>query len=146
MKLAFTGTRKGMTERQRGIVLQLVEERREKILSAHHGGCLGADLDFHSICLGLALPVVEVWPGHVPSWRARCEETMTTKVITHQVMNTLDRNWEIVHSADLLIACPESPVEQLRSGTWSTVRISSRLNVPCIVVSPYESEEVDRGF
>jgi hypothetical protein len=34
----------------------------------------------------------------------------------------LDRNKEIVRETALLVAAPAEAVEQLRSGTWSTVR------------------------
>lgn len=40
------------------------------------------------------------------------------------------RNDELVAQADLLLAFPETQVEQLRSGTWATIRRARKAGVP----------------
>lgn len=135
-RLAFTGTRKGMTARQLRIVEELIEQHQPDL--AVHGGCRGADDEFHTLCVRFAIPFIEVFPSNIPSMRAPCVGSKYTVVSVAEPQEPLERNWDIVRKADLLIACPETELEVLRSGTWATVRISSRLNIPCLVVAPTE--------
>jgi hypothetical protein len=133
-RLAFTGTRRGMTDRQLSIVEGLIEQHRPDI--AVHGGCLGADDEFHTLCIRFNIPFVEVFPSNIPTMRALCIGSKYTIVSVAAPQPPLDRNWDIVRKADLLIACPDTELERVRSGTWATVRISSRLDIPCLVVAP----------
>ena len=48
----------------------------------------------------------------------------------------LERNKEIVASSNLLIACPVGDKEELRSGTWSTVRFARKICTELVIVYP----------
>jgi len=48
----------------------------------------------------------------------------------------LTRNHDIVDCTELLIACPKSMKEELRSGTWATVRYARKLERPVIIIYP----------
>ena len=51
-----------------------------------------------------------------------------------EVLPPLVRNARIVQAADLLIAAPEQDIEQLRSGTWATVRAARKKGIPVIML------------
>jgi predicted Rossmann fold nucleotide-binding protein DprA/Smf involved in DNA uptake len=144
MRLAFTGTHKGMTPRQHSIVKQILEEYVEKdILIVTHGCCLGADAEFHDLCLHFSVPFIDVWPCNIEKMTARLTPTplsSNSRVILHLPQPPLDRNWDIVREADLVVACPESAVESLRSGTWATVRYADQLDKTIKVIKPYDDD------
>jgi hypothetical protein len=48
----------------------------------------------------------------------------------------LDRNKDIVRETASLIAAPAEPEEQLRSGTWSTVRFARKQGKPVFLILP----------
>lgn len=141
MRLAFTGTRKGMTPRQHSIVKQIMEQFEPELVT--HGACVGADAEFHELALYFGVAVIEVWPANIPKLRATLKEPgLMDKsiVIVKEPQPPLDRNWDIVREADLVIACPESATEMLRSGTWATVRYAEQLNKTIKVIRPYDED------
>lgn len=127
MKIGFTGTRKGMSALQ----LKEVEEWLHNAaadfhLSVHHGICIGADVEFHSIVRKLfgPWPIIHGWPstlsGMTGEWAANnCDKL-------HEPMAPLLRNLKIVESVDILLAAPFEMEEQRRGGTWSTIRAVKR--------------------
>ena len=48
----------------------------------------------------------------------------------------LDRNKDIVLETQTLVATPAETTEQLRSGTWSTVRYARKLKRPAVLILP----------
>jgi hypothetical protein len=53
----------------------------------------------------------------------------------------LDRNKDIVDASHMLIAIPNSPKEEERSGTWSTIRYAQKKGVPVMLIYPDGSTE-----
>jgi hypothetical protein len=130
MRLGFTGTQKGLSI---GQVNQLQDSlRRLQPVEVHHGDCLGADTEFHLICVSLKVPLIVIHPCDIPAKRANCHlrEHSISKVVVLPVKAPLERNQDIVRCAQKLLACPYDRQEQLRSGTWATVRYARRLNKP----------------
>lgn len=138
MILAFTGTRKGMTPRQHSIVKQILEEFEPT--EVHHGGCIGADTEFHELCSHLEVPYIHVWPSNLPSMQGVIGSHFNVIVHYHPPQPPLDRNWDIVREADLVVACPESAVESIRSGTWATVRYADQLDKQIKVIKPFDDD------
>lgn len=140
MRLGFTGTQHGMTCVQMTRVENLVEELFP--LVAAHGDCIGADEDFHRICrrTNSAMWVI----GHPPlkeGKRAWCnfDEVREPK-------DYLERNHCIVNECDMLIAAPRTHQEELRSGTWSTIRSAWKSGKHVIIVYPDGSfSETNKG-
>jgi hypothetical protein len=128
MELGFSGSRDGMTYAQVITVFRLLGELKpEKV---HHGDCVGADHDFHSIATYLDIPI----KGHPPTdskLRAFCpfKEAAEEK-------GYLDRNKDIVNESDLLLATPKEASEQWRGGTWSTIRYAKKNKKSVIIVWP----------
>jgi len=135
MKLGFTGTQKGMTPQQQMAVELLLT--RLMVAEAHHGDCVGADEQFHHAVLTrnacIRKPPIQLI-GHPPLLqhrRAWCQFNIFMPPKPY-----LDRNHDIVDAIDALIVCPNTPVEQRRSGTWATFRYAKRMKKPMIVILP----------
>jgi len=121
MKLGFTGTREDMTGAQNIQVLELV--KRLSVTEAHHGDCVGADREFHSICRLVSLPRVEginivIHPPLNPALRAFCQgDVMRT------AKGYFERSMDIVGETSALIVAPkqmQKPKSLRGSGTWQT--------------------------
>ena len=116
MKIGFTGTREGMTEIQKNeLYHKLVEYGATEF---HHGDCVGADAEAHVIAYGLK---IVIHPPEDDSLRAYCESDFILDPLPH-----LKRNKAIVDQTDVLFATPKEMVEELRSGTWSTIRYANK--------------------
>jgi hypothetical protein len=121
VKVGFTGTRQGMTEVQCRHTAALLAGATE----AHHGDCVGADEQFHELCLGLGVPVV-LHPPIDDRLRAFC----LSATHTLEARPYLERNRDIVNICDLLIAAPkeaDEPDPARGQGTWSTIRYARRV-------------------
>lgn len=129
-KVGFTGTSKGMTPGQKKEIASALGPIAHKVVG-HHGDCVGADSEFHDICLELGIPVV-IHPPKNPKSRAYCKGAKQV----HSEYDYLTRNHHIVDNAMLLIAAPKSQEEELRSGTWATVRYARKQNVSIYMVTP----------
>lgn len=120
MIVGFTGTQFGASTRQ--VVNLKFELSKLGCTELHHGDCVGADAQAHAVALELGIPVVLHPPINMVK-RAFCQGAMRCEEARHY----LDRNQKIVDDVDILIACPFSPREMRRSGTWSTVRYARRI-------------------
>jgi len=49
------------------------------------------------------------------------------------------RNRDIVDESDMMVACPGGP-EELRSGTWSTIRYAHKQGKEVLILMPEEDE------
>ena len=127
MKTGFTGTQNGMTPKQIVSVLGLLTGTTE----GHHGVCIGADEQFHRMCIRSGCRTV----GHPPvdtnkmSQNCICHEQRKPKPF-------LIRNHEIVDDVDRMIAAPAQGKEILRSGTWATIRYAKKVGRLLRVVFP----------
>lgn len=135
LSVGFTGTRTGMTQNQKLRLASILCElaSRYSIYAFHHGDCIGADEQFHDIVLMLFnKPTVILHPCNLKSQRAFCTDEnnpkATLRFFHHEDVfpPPLVRNKEIVQNIDFLIAAPATAKEQLRSGTWATIRYLNR--------------------
>ncbi len=128
MDVGFTGTREGMTPRQQ-------EDLRKTLLSLgqgvfHHGDCIGADAEAHRIARDLGWLIV-IHPPENEKARAFMAADAVRKPEAY-----MTRNAAIVRESLVLIAAPKTPVEQIRSGTWATVRRARFMERTVIVLVP----------
>jgi len=130
MIYGFTGTRAGMTKRQKQALELILCDY--SMAAFHHGGCHGADFEAHKIA---ALHVARnVHPGDDTShqwWEQRKEYAKL-----HPWKPYLERNHDIVDVCEVLIAAPKSLAEELRSGTWATIRYARKVGKPVIILDP----------
>jgi hypothetical protein len=130
-RVGFTGSREGMSDRQAEAVAALLG--RWEVESAHHGCCVGADTEFAAIASRNGCHVVG-YPSNLVGLTSKaavllCHELRPPKP-------PLYRNWDIVNATDVLIATPRTAAEELRSGTWATVRYARKVGRPVHVVMP----------
>lgn len=131
MIIGFTGARSGMSFDQRVNV-------RELLLQLHptevrHGDCVGSDAQFHDIASETLPLLIVIHPPSNDSARAFCRSTYTRVL---PALPYLERNKAIVNASDILIATPATATEELRSGTWSTIRYARKTDKRVIVIEP----------
>ena len=129
--VGFTGTQRGMTPPQRAAVMRLLRGMAGLHI-LHHGDCIGADAEAHAGALALGWSIV-VHPPIVVAKRAWCTGP-SCEVLPPAPY--LTRNQHIVDASLLVIATPGEPVEQLRSGTWATIRYARRQRKQVMIVPP----------
>ena len=128
MKVGFTGTREGMTMNQlEQLVLSL---QSANVSEFHHGDCLGADAEAHDIvrdfypdCKIVVHPPVK---NYMRAWKKGD--------VLLEPLDYIARDRKIVESTDFLIGAPLVNEEQIRSGTWTTIRHARRLNKNHVVL------------
>jgi hypothetical protein len=137
--VGFTGTRKGMTAIQMSAVMECLD-KLPGALEVHHGCCVGADAELvrylSELNKGERAGQIKII-GHPSTVRGMVDEESVE--LSHELTMPgapLDRNKRIVLSSSFLLACPDTDEEQLRSGTWMTVRYAARIARPVRVVGP----------
>lgn len=121
MRIGFTGTQIGMSQHQKEqFVLKMLELSPVEF---HHGDCEGADADAHLIVREF-LPNVRIiiHPPEIMAKKACMKGDEYRKPKAYLV-----RNQDIVNETEFLFAAPKSNEEELRSGTWSTVRYARKV-------------------
>jgi hypothetical protein len=124
----FTGTQKGMTEAQRISMQQLLQKLN--VVELHHGDCIGADAQAHELAKDLGIFLV-IHPPAIEAKRAWKQGDVHLLEKPY-----LERNRDIVYDSQLLIATPKSTQEELRSGTWATVRHARKLKKSVYLIFP----------
>ena len=134
LKIGFTGTQSGMTFDQKNNFLVTLRELNEEfhLTEFHHGDCIGADADAHKL-MQIYFPHVEIrkHPPEDPKKRAFCEGGFCYTEKPYLV-----RNHMIVDETDMLIATPENGNEEMRSGTWATIRYAKKTDKKITIISP----------
>lgn len=129
MKVGFTGTQAGMTEQQKARIIEFLDDN--PVDEVHHGDCIGSDSDFHVLVLESyrRIPIL-IHPPSNPAKRAFCRGDREFVPLPYLV-----RNREIVSVTEVLLATPKGP-EELRSGTWSTIRYARKIGHPVHIFWP----------
>jgi len=130
MSVGFTGTQIGMTNIQKGRVKKALDKLSQNHDVFHHGDCIGADSEAHSMAVDSGFSVV-LHPPSISTKRAFCKADES-----RSPMDYLQRNLEIVKESDILLAAPKEKDEQLRSGTWSTIRKARKLGKKIAIFLP----------
>lgn len=130
MIIGFTGTRKGMSQEQIKTVINLLISLNSE--EVHHGDCVGADADFHSISQKFNVDIVGHPASGVGNQRAFCEG------FSHpcEEKPPLERNRDIIDDSDILIATPKVFSEERRGGTWATIRYAISSGKKVYIVYP----------
>lgn len=142
-KFGFTGTRAGMTREQRSAFGLLMDHHggegfmHQYRPEFHHGDCIGSDFEAHNIAHMFEWRIV-LHPPSNSSQRAFCSADEEREPKPY-----LDRNKDIVNETAVLIATPGEMEEQLRSGTWSTIRYARKKGKRIIVLYPDGSMNVE---
>lgn len=100
--------------------------------NVHHGDCINADAWFHAWATGPRKyrPFVHVHPPDKDTFRAGCIGN-----VNHVPKPYMKRNDDIVKASNALLAMPHGP-EEVRSGTWATIRRARKKGIPIFIVYP----------
>jgi hypothetical protein len=128
IKIGFTGNRHGLTPEQKEQIVLILDKYNNIIVS--HGDCVGSDTDFHNLCIQYKEThldkqiMIHIFPPIIPTLRAFNQADLLMDEKPY-----LERNLNIIKYSLVLIACPiDKNKEELRSGTWSTIRQAKKLN------------------
>lgn len=133
MEIGFTGTRRGLTERQKSALQFLLSE--EDWFT--HGGCHGADRDADCIAEDIIGQKnrIHIRPGDKKQYRYWVANRDRLNVFSPKPY--LERNKQIVDDSDVLVAAPSSLEEQFKgSGTWATIRYARKKGKPVFILDP----------
>lgn len=129
--LGFTGTQRGLSAQQRAILDAHFRIAPEPPIFFHHGDCIGADSEAHDLFTSIwGHDHVIIHPPLNPKKRAF---RVSPNVLAER--DYRDRNRDIVLQCNILLACPIGE-EELRSGTWMTVRIARKSNRSHVIIYP----------
>ena len=137
--IGFTGTRNILPpEQQHGLAAVLESLKRKGFDTIHHGDCVGADAISHNLAGTLGLLRVS-HPPAVRTFQAFCQAEENREPLDY-----IARNHVIVDESEILVVCPKGP-EELRSGTWATVRYARALGRPILLVWPNGKVTTEKG-
>jgi hypothetical protein len=128
--VGITGTRFGLSVPQSKGLFEVLRRLFVYDSVLHHGDCKGVDEQGSALARALGYKLC----SHPPvddKLRAYVQSDFTMLPLPY-----LDRNRVIVDQSSVLVACPDSVVESLRSGTWSTVRYAREVVRPVVLVLP----------
>lgn len=129
--LAFTGTQKGLTEEQQAALKRhMLRFRDHGIEWFRNGDCIGADEE-----------AAQTWTGmggriHLHPGDNRRKRAMLAADREESPAPNLTRNRTMVDGSHALIACPAGFREELRSGTWATIRYARKHRRPVTIIWP----------
>ncbi len=98
--------------------------------AANCGDAVGAEAEARAIARAHGIRVV-VHPPTVDDLQAFYSADAVLVPLPY-----LTRNKRIVDASAVLVACPQSPEEEARSGTWSTVLYARQQGKPVYLVLP----------
>jgi hypothetical protein len=135
--VGFTGTKNGMQSNQK---LEFVEYLRYLkglgYTHFHHGDCIGADAQAARFAKALGFILV-CHPGHPRDKSNTMYRAFTDfNDVMHEVKPFIKRDHDIVDAVETMIATPAGE-EEIRSGTWSTVRYAKRMGKPVYIIVPH---------
>ena len=140
--IGMTGSRYGIDKRALNRFEQFLQKEFHLIEKCRHGDCQGADTIFHNKIIEFNSSdkyenqaKIIIHPPNIPILRSYCgfkEDKVTPiddpNIKSLRVRPFLDRNKHIVDKSDMLLAFPRMMEEELRSGTWSTIRYARKKN------------------
>jgi hypothetical protein len=144
MMVGFTGTRNGLRPVQHNRLTDVVSKLS---LSAFvHGGCTGADTLAH-YAVRESFPDIPIFilPADRDNGSTVTMPLYPEKNIILQPREPLERDRIIVRVVAGLVATPNTMAEELRSGTWYTIRQARKRGVPVLIVWPDGSLTIEEN-
>lgn len=125
----MTGTQRGLTLKQHDAAVDLLSALKPEFFC--HGDCIGADLQVATIARSIGEITIVGFPPDKDHKRAFFDSDITRSPAPY-----LERNHAIVDEADLMICFPKGFNEELRSGTWATIRYAKKTETNMVVIFP----------
>lgn len=133
MKIGITGTRSGLTEKQRlGVeeCLIVMMTNLDEVIELHHGDCIGVDIEVAEIAAGLGLITV-CHPPEKSSLRAYHDSDEVRSPLSY-----FARNRNIVDESEILLVAPFQEEWQSKGGTWYTHDYAKKTGKSIIILYP----------
>jgi hypothetical protein len=127
--VGVTATREGLSPEQNKWIKDFLNRNGAAVM--HHGDCIGGDEELAEIFSNFDTYII-AHPGL--SSHQRANSKYNDIVLPRQDYQV--RNRYIVKLSQILLAFPRGPLEEIRSGTWSTVRYAKRENSKLIIIGP----------
>lgn len=135
-EIGITATRDGLTvDQARAFRNWLMDTGGERY---HHGSCKGGDAQAHRIIRDL--PFKTHVTLHMPTDLRQTEPCDGDDV--REPFPYLERNHNIVNECTHLIGLPNGMREQLRSGTWATLRYARKIERSFTIIWPDGSRSI----
>ena len=129
MIIGFTGTQGKISDRATCYLSKLFIALKDMgATELHHGDCIGADTIAHRLWGSKTV----IHPPIDNGRRSFCVGRETKYVSAKPF---IERNHDIVDACQVLVACPRTMREEIRSGTWATVRYARKLGKIVFIVS-----------
>jgi hypothetical protein len=100
------------------------------VVTMHNGDCIGSDLNAATIWWAMGGRV----HGHPPENSSKRAFFKFDEV--EAPLPYMERNTVIAQMGQFLVATPGESAEQLRSGTWSTIRRARKMGKRVLIVVP----------
>lgn len=130
MRFGFTGSSTKTYAPQRAAFTSWISARANDVTGFDHGDCVEADKFAHDVVREFTDAHIIIHPPANGAKRAFCEGDQVCEPKPY-----LERNRDIAAAVDTLLAMPHGE-EELRSGTWATVRAARRHGLPIVVFWP----------
>jgi hypothetical protein len=130
MRFGFTGSGTKTFPPQRAAFTSWVSANANRFDGFDHGDCIEADAFAHDVVREFTAARIAIHPplkGDKRAFREGDEAWMPKPY--------LSRNQDVVRASDMLLAMPHGE-EELRSGTWSTIRFARKLGRPVVIFWP----------
>jgi hypothetical protein len=139
MNIGFTGTRNGMTEKQKLAFAGFIEDVGTAFMF-HHGDCVGADDEAATIVHESGWGSITV---HPPTDR-RLAASNPYGTFTLEAKPYLTRNRDIVDACEFLVVVPKETEHQSRGGTWYTHDYAEKKRKTTVIIWPDGTVETTR--
>lgn len=130
LEVGFTGTRRGWSHDQSLTMISVLKTLRALgYVWLHEGDCIGADTEANKLWRELG--------GKIHQHPPKRDKLRSFSPFDHTEVpkDYIVRDRDIVNSCSVLIGTPHGP-EEIRSGTWTTIRYARSIKVPRIIVFP----------
>lgn len=122
--IGLTGTQIGMNDLQKSLFTKMLKDLGNEFISItfHHGDCIGADTDAHTLIREfLPHAKIIIHPPKNKLKRAYCEGDIVLAPEEYLI-----RNRDIVDASSWVFGFPKTNKEELRSGTWYTIKYARK--------------------
>lgn len=138
--VGFTGIRTGMTPLQSKAIAGILYSLKGSGLLAdnrfHYGDCVGSDSEAFRLAKAEGFFTI----SHPPKLGGNRAYTLPDE--EREPKDFLVRNHDIVDESSVLVSAVRTFEEELRSGTWATIRYAVKCGIPIALVN--QDGEVER--
>lgn len=134
MRVSFSGTREGMSERQLALLEAWFKKYKDQVSLFSHGCCMGSDMQAHALIRKIIGRKVFIAVFPSTSTRTRRPAPLDSNFVAKPEPPLIRDKKILAVGKDMLVAAPLTILEVQRSGTWTNIRHAKRINMPYYVL------------